>query len=160
MQNKTCRILLLLLMACVPFAFAQLQPYMKIITAKGVPNTVIVTPIESDEVLVNPGMGFTTQSSVDGAVSGYPTSTIAYYRWYWDELEPEEGRFNWPMVDSVLALVRQHGQRLATRIMPANGEPHVPHWYRETGAKGFEYVAESVQLAGKTTASPAPCATS
>ena len=156
MQTKICRFLLLVLMVFGPIASAQVQPFMKIITAKGVPNVVIVTPITSDEVLVNPGMGFTTQSSVDGAVPGYPPSTIAYYRWYWDELEPQEGQFNWPMVDSVLALAHAHGQRLATRIMPANGRPRIPDWYRKTGAKGFEYVAESAQLAGETTASWMP----
>jgi hypothetical protein len=156
MQNKIRRLLLSLIVGLGPMAFGQVQPFMKIITAKGVPNVTAVSPVESDEVLANPGMGFTTQSSVDGDVPGYPASTIAYYRWYWDELEPQEGRFNWRMVDSVLAVARGHGQRLATRIMPANGRPRVPAWYRETGAKGFEYVAESAQLAGKTTASWMP----
>ncbi len=116
----------------------------------GVPNVTVVSPIELDEVLVNPGMGFTTHSSLDGNVPGYPQSSIAYYRWYWDELEPEEGKFNWKMVDSVLAEVKARGQRLATRIMPANGRPRIPDWYRKTGAKGWEFLAESTQNAGKS----------
>jgi len=128
---------------------AQVEPFVNIITAKGVPNVVLVTPIELDEVLVNPGMGFTTQSSLNGDVPGYPQCSLAYYRWYWDELEPQEGQFNWAMVDSVLAKVRAREQRLATRIMPANGIPHAPEWYRKKGAKGWEYVAESSQLSGK-----------
>ena len=45
MQNKICRLLLLVLMAFGSIAFAQVQPFMKIITAKGVPNVVLVTPI-------------------------------------------------------------------------------------------------------------------
>jgi hypothetical protein len=130
--------------------YAQVEPFVNIIKAKGVPNVVVVTPIESDEILVNPGMGFTTHSSIDGEVPGYPRSTIAYYRWYWDELEPQEGRFNWSMVDSVLALIKSRGQRLATRIMPANGRPRIPAWYRQTGAKGYNFIAESTQNAGKT----------
>ena len=129
---------------------AQVEPFINIIKAKGVPNVVVVTPIESDEILANPGMGFTTHSSVDGDVPGYPHSTIAYYRWYWDELEPQEGGFNWGMVDSVLALVKLRGQRLATRIMPANGRPRIPTWYRQTGARGYDFIAESTQNAGKT----------
>jgi len=156
MQKQIYRLLLLVLMAFGSIAFAQVQPFMKIITAKGVPNVVLVTPTESDEVLVNPGMGFTTQSSVNGTVPGYPPSTVAYYRWYWDELEPQDGQFNWPMVDSILALAHAQGQRLATRIMPANGRPRVPDWYRKTGAKGFEYVSESAQLDGKTITSWMP----
>jgi hypothetical protein len=81
-------------------------------------------------------------------VPGYQNH--CYYRWYWDELEPEEGKFNWVMVDSVIAAARARGQRLATRIMPANGRPRIPDWYRKTGAKGWDFVAESTQNAGKT----------
>jgi hypothetical protein len=130
--------------------YSQVEPFIEIVTAKGVPNVTVVAPGESDALLVNPGMGFTTQSSLDGEVPGYPKSTIAYYRWYWDELEPEEGKFNWMMVDSVIAAARARGQRLATRIMPANGRPRIPEWYRKTGAKGWDFVAESTQNAGKT----------
>jgi hypothetical protein len=134
----------------VSSAFSQVEPYVNIIKAKGVPNVTIVSPLESDEILVNPGMGFTTHSSLDGDVPGYPESSIAYYRWYWDVLEPEEGKFNWKMVDSVLAEVKAKGQRLATRIMPANGRPRIPDWYRKTGAKGWDFLAESTQHAGKS----------
>ena len=129
---------------------AQVEPFTEIIKADGMPNVTIVAPDESDAVLVNPGMGFTTQSALDGDVPGYPKSTIAYYRWYWDELEPQEGKFNWAMIDSVIAAAKARGQRLATRIMPANGKPRVPDWYRKTGAKGWDFIAESTQNAGKT----------
>lgn len=139
-----------LVLSMVLSGSAQVEPFVEIITAKGVPNLTVVTPTESDDLLTNPGMGFTTHSAVDGEVPGYPKSTIAYYRWYWDELEPEEGKFNWAMVDSVLALAKAHGQRLATRIMPANGRPRIPGWYRKTGARGWDFVAESTQNAGKT----------
>lgn len=137
------------IIAAISLVFSQVEPFVNIIKAKGVPNIVIFSPPEIDDVLCNPGMGFTTHSSFNGDVPGYPESSIAYFRWYWDELEPQEGKFNWKMVDSVLAAARAHGQRLATRIMPANGRTHAPDWYRAKGAKGFEYIAESTQLAGK-----------
>jgi len=147
-----CRYFLIagLLVLMTSPGFSQVEPFIQIITAKGVPNLTVVTPVESDAILANPGMGFTTQSSLDQEVPGYPKSTIAYYRWYWDELEPREGQFNWAMVDSVLAAARARGQRLATRIMPANGKPRVPAWYRKTGARGWDFIAESTQNAGKT----------
>jgi hypothetical protein len=112
------------------------------IQAQDLPNVQVVAPIELNEVLVNPGMGFTTQSSLNGDVPGYPASTIAYYRWYWNKLEPAEGQYSWSMIDSVIALARSRGQRLATRIMPTNGHDGVPEWYRKTGARGDEYLAE------------------
>ena len=149
MQQFVNRSILIIILVVISLVFSQVEPFMNIIKAVGIPNVIIVSPLESDEVLVNPGMGFTTQSSIDGEVPGYPKSSIAYYRWYWDELEPQEGKFNWKMVDSVLAAAHAHGQRLATRIMPANGRPRIPEWYRKTGAKGFEFIAESTQLSGK-----------
>ena len=118
------------------------------IRAQDLPNVQVVAPVELDEVLVNPGMGFTTQSSLDGDVPGYPASTIAYYRWYWNVLEPAEGKYSWSMIDSVIAMARSRGQRLATRIMPTNGHDGVPEWYRKTGARGFEYLAEETIEAG------------
>jgi hypothetical protein len=141
---------LLFVVICATALTAQIEPFVNIIKAKGVPNVTIVSPIETDEILVNPGMGFTTHSSLDGNVPGYPESSIAYYRWYWDVLEPEEGKFNWKMVDSVLAEVKARRQRLATRIMPANGRPRIPDWYRKTGAKGWDFLAESTQHAGRS----------
>ena len=149
-MKKIISVILWIILAGALPVTAQTVPFTEIITAKGVPNITVVTPTESDAVLVNPGMGFTTQSALEGDVPGYPTSTIAYYRWYWDELEPEEGKFNWAMVDSVLAAAKARGQRLATRIMPANGKPRIPDWYRKTGAKGWDFVAEATQNAGKT----------
>ena len=143
----------------LPFVFffaAQVDPFVNIIKGEGQPNVVLYAPQEIDEVLVNPGMGFTTHQSFNGDVPGYPESSIAYFRWYWEELEPQEGKFNWKMVDSVLARAKEHGQRLATRIMPANGREGVPDWYKKMGAKGYEYVAESTQHNGKTTPSWMP----
>jgi len=143
----------------LPFVFffaAQVDPFVNIIKGDGQPNVVLYAPQEIDEVLVNPGMGFTTHQSFNGDVPGYPESGIAYFRWYWEELEPQEGKFNWKMVDSVITGAREHGQRLATRIMPANGREGVPEWYKKMGAKGYEYVAESTQHAGKTTPSWMP----
>ncbi|MBN2367308.1 MAG: DUF4832 domain-containing protein [Calditrichaeota bacterium] len=144
------------LLSLMILIFWQTKPFVNIIKGNGPPNVVLVAPRETDKILVNPGMGFTTHQGFNGEVAGYPESTIAYFRWYWEGLEPEEGKFNWKMVDSVLAGARAHGQRLATRIMPANGQEGVPEWYRKLGAKGYEYVAESTQNAGETTTSWMP----
>ena len=149
MKKLTMLLCIVLVVGLISLSHAQVKPFVEIIKAKGVPNVTLVSPLESDEVLVNPGMGFTTQSALNGDVPGYPESSIAYYRWYWDELEPEEGEFNWAMVDSVIAEAHARGQRLATRIMPANGRPRIPDWYRKTGAKGWDFVAESNQNAGR-----------
>ncbi|HUU27673.1 MAG TPA: DUF4832 domain-containing protein [archaeon] len=100
-----------------------------------------VVPLEIDDVLVNPGMGFTTFHSFNGDErnSNYPECSIAYFRWYWDELEPEDGKIDLGMIDSVLALARAHGQKLAFRVMCQNGHMRVPQWLRDAGVKGQPY---------------------
>ncbi len=112
---------------------------------------VTVTPVETDEVLVNPGMGFTTFYSFNGDPinADYPECSIAYFRWYWDVLEPEEGQVNFALIDSVLAQCHQHNQRLAFRVMCQNGHEvadnsvtvkyEVPLWYVKSGARGWLY---------------------
>lgn len=120
----------------------------------------IVKPEESREILVNPGMGFTTFNRFnedhhsglgadldlesmltpegDLAYCGYPPSSIAYFRWYWDVIEPAEGEYAWEIIDGALKKARENGQRLAFRVMPQNGAPKAPAWYREM-ARGFAF---------------------
>jgi len=105
-------------------------------------NRVTVRPREIDDVLYNPGIGFTTMGSFDGDVPGYPKSTVAYFRWYWDAIEPQNGAYRWDIIDDTIAKAKARGQRVALGIMPVNGRSGVPQWYRELGAKGSDFVPE------------------
>jgi hypothetical protein len=107
---------------------------------RGNPGKNTVRPARIDDVLYNPGKGITTANSFDGDVEGYPKSRIAYWRFYWNEIEPENGQFNWERIDEVLEKAKSRGQRVALGIMPANGS--APDWYRKLDAKGFEYNPE------------------
>lgn len=107
---------------------------------KGNPGWNTVRPGLIDDVLYNPGMGITTANSFDGDIPGYPKSRIAYWRFYWNEIEPENGKYRWDIIDDVIEKARSRGQRVALGIMPANGS--APKWYVELGAKGFEYLPE------------------
>jgi hypothetical protein len=128
--------------------------------------TKIVRPKEIDDVLVNPGIGFMTLNRFNGdplnagtkwtegypienypfsgrlGVKGQPMTTIAYFRVYWKFVEPEEGRYNWPMLDSALKTAHDRCQTLLIRVAPYGPRPEedVPDWYRkmlgdETGRK-------------------------
>jgi Domain of unknown function (DUF4832) len=113
-------------------------------------DSVTVSPRESDQLLVNPGMGFTTFYSFNGDSinSNHPECSIAYFRFYWDDLEPQDGKPAFAMLDSLLALAHRRGQKLALRVMCQNGHEmadkrgndyrEVPGWYREI-ASGFLY---------------------
>ena len=119
--------------------------------------TVVVKPIESDRVLNNPGIGFTTFQRFNGdslnagtgwteglpidvapspehaVAPGYPNTSVAYLRLYWRFVEPEKGRFDWHLIDDALRTAQQRGQTLMLRIAPhgTQAAEDVPAWYRQ-----------------------------
>ena len=109
-------------------------------------DNIIIEPEETDEVLVNPGMGFETFHSFNTdqqniLAENYPVCSIAYFRFYWDRLEPQEGRYNFELIDSLLERAQQNGQDLALRFMPTSSADltaGTPQWYMEK-AKGYWY---------------------
>lgn len=117
-----------------------------------------VRPVEMDDVLINPGMGFTTfqmfngdnhranqdvlgtadleryQNSPDDLEnSHHPATSLAYFRILWKVIEPRRGDYRWDYTDGLLKLARAHGQTLIFRIAPYKRQSHwdVPAWYRE-----------------------------
>jgi hypothetical protein len=121
------------------------------------PDIVTVRPKESDDVLVNPGIGFTTFQRFNGdrlneglgwtegfpidyqpftgtlTNQDHPLTSIAYFRVYWKFVEPEAGAYRWDMLDKALATARDRGQTLMLRIAPyGTGQDNdVPAWYRQ-----------------------------
>jgi hypothetical protein len=102
--------------------------------------TVTVRPVETDDVLSNPGMGFADFHFGWGhppPPSQYPPQTVAYFRWTWDDLEPSEGQYNFRLVDNVIRQAKARGETLAFRIMSVY-KGSTPKWLRD---KGVESVA-------------------
>ncbi len=62
---------------------------------------------------------------------GYLPCTVAYFRWFWAELQPEEDRFDFTPIEKSLDTCRRTGQTLIVRIMPygGRGAPQLPAWY-------------------------------
>jgi hypothetical protein len=107
------------------------------------PGSTIVRPAVIDSVLLNPGMGFETFNRTNDAPADsegwHPQTTLAYYRWYWAEIEPQEGAFRFDLIDDAIARAAEQGQRLAFRIMPAALETNaVPAWFLAKGAHGVD----------------------
>ncbi len=118
-------------------------------------DTVIIRPVEIQDVLVNPGMGITTfqrfngdplNPGLDWSEEGptskltpgqpdFPDASIAYCRWFWSALELEHGKIRWEIIDHALEQARLHHQTLAIRLMPYDQEHPLPEWYRASGAR-------------------------
>ena len=119
--------------------------------------TVIVRPREIQDVLLNPGMGIETFQryngdalnpgetwSEEGPVGpispskdapAFPGATVAYCRWFWDQLEPVQGQVRWDIIDRALAEARRHHQQLDIRLAIYDPKHPLPEWYRKSGAK-------------------------
>jgi hypothetical protein len=132
------------------------------------PDIAFFRPKVADEVLYNPHMGFQTFQHFNGddlfpgkgwtevgpeefgprperkACPNHPYSTVAYLRWYWDQIEPKDGQFRWDIIDGALATARDRGQTLAIRVMCHDhmGEHDVPEWFKRTGARGAMYAGD------------------
>lgn len=70
----------------------------------------------------------------DGNVKNdrYPDTTIAYCRWLWSVMEPEEGRYRWDIIDGALEAARLRGQTLQVRMQPY-AQDDLPQWFWDAG---------------------------
>ncbi|MBL8292952.1 MAG: beta-galactosidase, partial [Bryobacterales bacterium] len=117
---------------------------------------VVVRPKPIDDVLVNPGMGLqsfqrfrqqdfhtgerweklTLNDGDQAERADVPQASVAYIRWYWFQIEPEQGKPKWEIVDNALAEARRRGQQLMLRLMPYGGATRqMPEWYQKSGAR-------------------------
>ena len=138
------------------FLMAILFPFQ---TVAQIPEGIVtVRPAEIDDVLMNPGIGFTTFQMFNGDNHkanqdvlrnadleryqndptdleniSHPATTLAYFRILWKVIEPQQEEYQWDYIDGLLKLARMHGQKLMLRISPYKGRPvdDVPTWYRE-----------------------------
>lgn len=66
-------------------------------------------------------------------IPGYLPATVAYCRWFWRVLEPEQGKYDFSVIDKSLQACKERGQTLAVRLMAFGSarQPQVPEWYAE-----------------------------
>ena len=116
------------------------------------PGTITVRPQRTDEVLTNSGMGFAafhfgwwcnlppiTYPPKECAKrvrqhwpERYPNAGTAYFRWHWQEIEPERGRIDFEMIDAAIQSANELGMTLGFRVMTvAEGKSGLPDWLME-----------------------------
>lgn len=122
---------------------------------------VTVQPKISCQVLVNPDIGFSDFHAISihddkyNAVPSYPETSTVYFRWYWSELEPVEGIYDFSTIEEQLKGrhdvpslediegIEDKGKKLMFRIITTGktdaGENAIPLWFKDP--KGKEVVA-------------------
>ena len=117
------------------------------------PARTVVQPKDTGAALINPGMGWMFQhydndisrytvdlAPADG-VDEFPGVSSVYIRLAWSYIEPEEGRFNWAIVDTPMQKWVSRGKTVAFRFSASEGRPSeayaTPRWVEKAGAKGY-----------------------
>ena len=116
--------------------------------------TVTVTPRDTGEALVNPGMGWTmhfysnvarnygSKLAPSDTLDDFPGVSTVYLRLPWAYLEPEEGKYNWAILDTPAQRWIAKGKRIALRLTCSENwmKYATPEWVKDAGAKGTFYV--------------------
>jgi len=116
-------------------------------------DTVTVRPADNGRALVNPGMGWTmhyysnvpqnygSRLEPSDALAWFPGCSTVYLRIPWAYVEPEEGVFNWAILDTPAQRWIARGCKVALRITCSENWLRfaTPEWVRKAGAKGVFY---------------------
>ena len=114
---------------------------------------VTVSPVDTGEALVNPGMGWTMHfysnvpknygSKLDPSdtLDDFPGLSAVYLRIPWAYIEPEQGQFNWAILDTPAQRWISKGKKIALRLTCSESwlDFATPEWVKNAGAKGIYY---------------------
>jgi hypothetical protein len=98
---------------------------------------------EVDTLFANPGQGWMSQQRSPRGEPRFPCSVV-YVRFNWADAEPEEGKFNWKLIDDVIAAWKPRGATVSMRVMTSNAHSRgyytSPKWLFDAGCKSHEYL--------------------
>lgn len=117
------------------------------------PDRVVVKPQDTGAALMNPDMGWTlmfysnipqnygSKLEPSDTVDDWAGLSVVYLRIPWAFVEPEEGRFNWPILDTPAQRWIAKGKRVAFRLTCSENWTKfaTPEWVKNAGAKGVFY---------------------
>lgn len=121
--------------------------------SSGQENRYIVRPVDTQVALVNPMMGWTFQYysnmienygsriKPSDTLDDFPGLSVIYLRLPWSYIEPEEGVFNWSIVDAPAQRWIDKGLRIAFRFTCSESFMRyaTPQWVEKAGAKGYNF---------------------
>jgi hypothetical protein len=119
------------------------------------PDLQTLRPADTGEALVNPDMGWTmhfysnipknygSQLEPSDTLDDFPGLSTVYLRVPWAYVEPQEGKFNWALLDTPAQRWIAKGKKISFRISCSESwlKFATPEWVKNAGAKGvfFEF---------------------
>ncbi|MDR2704863.1 MAG: DUF4832 domain-containing protein [Planctomycetaceae bacterium] len=114
---------------------------------------MVVRPSDNGVVLLNPGMGWTmhfysnvtsnygSKLEPSDSLDWFPGCSTIYLRLPWSYIEPEEGKFNWAIVDTPAQRWIAKGKKISFRFTCCESWLRwaTPEWVQKAGAKGIDY---------------------
>ncbi|MFO0928886.1 MAG: DUF4832 domain-containing protein [Gemmataceae bacterium] len=125
---------------------------------------VTVKPAETGAALINPEMGWTmhfysnretnygSKLAPSDTLDWFPGCSTVYLRLPWAYIEPEEGKFNWAILDTPAQRWIAKGKTVAFRISCSESwlRYATPEWVKKAGARGVDFAMGK----GPTTGGP------
>ena len=130
--------------------------------------SVTIRTKDTGAALVNPGMGWTmhfysnvptnygSPLSPADTLDDFPGLSTVYLRLPWAYLEPEEGKYNWAILDTPAQRWIDKGKRIALRLTCSENwmKYATPEWVKNAGAKGTFYQMNKGRVAESNTWDP------
>jgi len=130
--------------------------------------SVTVNTQDTGLALMNPGMGWTmhfysnvptnygSKLSPADTLDDFPGLSTVYLRLPWAYLEPEEGKFNWAILDTPAQRWIAKGKCVALRLTCSENwmKYATPEWVKNAGAKGTCYEFNKGRVAQSNTWDP------
>jgi len=112
-----------------------------------------VEPADHGRALINPQMGWTmhfysniianygSKLEAQDTLDDFPGLSCAYLRVPWSFLEPQEGQFNWSLLDTPAQRWIDKGKQIALRISSSESWMRwaTPEWVHAAGARGYNF---------------------
>lgn len=113
----------------------------------------VVNPSDNGQALINPCMGWTmhfysniptnygSKLKPSDTLEWFPGCSTVYLRIPWAYVEPEEGKFDWSILDTPAQRWISKGKRVALRITCSENWMRfaTPEWVKNAGAQGVFY---------------------
>jgi hypothetical protein len=148
-SGNFCISILLFALSCIT-SFAAAVEGVKPSAGLNADGNVTFKTQDTGAALVNPSMGWTLHfysnvpknygsklSPID-TVDDFPGLSTVYLRLPWAYLEPEEGKYNWAILDTPAQRWIAKGKRVALRLTCSEGwlKFATPEWVKKAGANG------------------------